>query len=73
MITYNDLVNYTKENHISWSTDLFDVLRGFFNERKEAQKPKSQPVFQPDMFSEKVDLPSGTEYTVDDVLNLFSL
>jgi hypothetical protein len=39
MIKYEDLVEYTKRNHIKWSTDLFDVLRGFFESYSQQYSP----------------------------------
>ena len=30
MIKYKDLVDYIKENHVNWDTELFCVLRDFF-------------------------------------------
>ena len=74
MIKYEDLVEYTKRNHIKWSTDLFDVLRGFFEEYSQ-QPPLPSPVppneeliFEHKKFKE----PDSGEYTTEDVLNLFS-
>lgn len=32
MIKYTDLVDYTKREHVNWNTDLFEVLRGFFEQ-----------------------------------------
>ena len=75
MVTYYDLIKYTKENHISWNEDLFDVLRGFFD--KYYQLPhstSSQPpiqqelIFTPEEFNE----PENGEYSVNDLMNLFS-
>ena len=75
MIKYGDLVEYIKENHVNWNTDLFDVLRGFFN--NYYQLPHSTPsqppiqqelIFTPEEFNE----PENGEYTVNDLMNLFS-
>lgn len=76
MITYHDLVDYTKENHIRWDTDLFDVLRGFFNNSYNHAQPQKAPqaVFTPDLFTPIKEFvePENGEYTAEDVLNLFS-
>lgn len=76
MITYHDLVDYTKENHIRWDTDLFDVLKGFFNSninmyniQKHQQEVPIIDLFVP---PEKFILPENGEYTADDILSLFS-
>lgn len=72
MIKYSDLVQYTKDNHINWNTDLFDVLKGFFNQYS-LQPPFSHPIQQELMFSNKeFQAPADGEYTTEDVLNLFS-
>jgi hypothetical protein len=72
MIKYEDLVEYTKRNHIKWSTDLFDVLRGFFEEYSQPPLPSDslpeELIFQHREFSE----PDGGEYTSDDLIDLFS-
>ena len=73
MIKYEDLVEYTKRNHIKWSTDLFDVLRGFFSQYSLQSTPSSHSIqqeiiFEPNEFKE----PEDGEYTTEDLLNLFS-
>lgn len=70
MIRYSDLVQYTKENHINWDTDLFDVLRGFFN--NYSQHPPTPPVQQEILFPEEFTAPDDGEYSAQDVINLFS-
>lgn len=81
MIKYGDLVQYIKENHVNWNTDLFDVLRGFFesySQKYSPQPPTSSilhPVQQETFFSIPIKdfhEPKDGEYTADDVLNLFS-
>lgn len=80
MIRYSDLVNYTKEHHISWHTDLFEVLRGFFEEYSHSPSSQaSQTLVSP---YEEVELfmntaigfkePEDGEYSTQDLLNLFS-
>ena len=75
MIKYGDLVQYTKDNHVSWNTDLFDVLRGFFEEYSQ-QLPlpsSSLPIQQELVFSsEEFKEPENREYTSEDLLDLFS-
>jgi hypothetical protein len=88
MIKYGDLVQYIKDNHVSWNTDLFDVLRGFF-ESQSQQYPTSlppttvssvspnsslsQPIQQELFFpTEEFKEPIDGEYTTQDLLNLLS-
>ena len=77
MIKYGDLVQYIKENHINWDTDLFDVLRGFFGQMTPAATPMDTPkeiVQQELIFSPKASFvePPDEEYSVDDLLTLLS-
>ena len=74
MIKYEDLVEYTKRNHIKWSTDLFDVLRGFFEEYSQPPLPSSPPPVQELVFEHHKDFnaPEDGEYTTDALLDLFS-
>lgn len=72
MIKYSDLVQYIKENHINWNTDLFDVLRGFFDKYSQPNTP-SPPIQQEILFpSEEFKEPADGEYSMDDILKLFS-
>ena len=68
---YSDLVSYVKENHISWNTDLFDVLRGFF-EQYSSQPISSEPPIQQEIIfpSEDFKEPEDGEYSINDLLNL---
>ena len=78
MIKYGDLVQYIKDNHINWNTDLFEVLRGFFEQNSKSllSMPSSLPsptseeqvIFERRVFVE----PEDGEYTSEDLLNLFS-
>ena len=77
MIKYAELVEYIKRNHVNWNADLFDVLKGFFEEYSHPLPPSSSPdntmptdtvVLQNRKFIE----PEGGEYTSDDLFNLFS-
>ena len=75
MIKYGDLVKYIKENHINFNEDLFDVLRGFFEQYYQLpHSTSSQPpiqqelIFTPEEFNE----PENGEYIVNDLMNLFS-
>ena len=77
MIKYGDLVQYIKENHINWNTDLFDVLRGFFesynNKYYSPPTPSNIPIQQEIFFPlEEFKEPDDGEYTNQDLLNLFS-
>ena len=78
MIKYGDLVQYTKENHVNWNTDLFDVLRGFFDSYSQQYSPQlplppspSQPV-QREIVFEDFKEPEDGEYSQQDLINLFS-
>ena len=76
MIRYAELVEYIKKNHINWNTDIFDVLRDFFEEYSSHDySPSSSPIppvkqepIMPNEFKE----PDDGEYTTQDLLNLFS-
>ena len=82
MIKYSDLVQYTKDNHINWNADLFDVLRGFFNQYY--QLPATTPSIsingitshspQQDLFTQTIEFkePVDGEYIYQDLLNLFN-
>ena len=76
MIRYSDLVQYTKENHVNWNADLFDVLRGFFDSynQKYSPPPSSTPPIQQELTlsSKEFKEPVDGEYTTQDILNLFS-
>lgn len=73
MITYYDVVQYVKDNHINWNTDLFEVLRDFF----ESKNHYSQPIQEPSHFSpqkhHEFKHPDNGEYTTEDLLRLFSI
>ena len=78
MIRYGELVDYIKKNHVSWNTDLFEVLRGFFEEYYPPQlSPSTSPSQTPhqeelDFSHREFTPPDNGEYTTDDLLNLFS-
>ena len=74
MIKYGDLVQYIKDNHINWNTDLFDVLKGFFEQYSQQLPLPSQPPTQQELVfpSEEFKEPDNGEYTNEDLLNLFS-
>ena len=83
MIKYGELVDYIKRNHVSWNTDLFEVLRGFFEEYYPPQPPTlphpSRPTSPYAAHQEKLDFshreftpPDDGEYSTDDLINLFS-
>lgn len=77
MIKYAELVEYTKKNHVNWSTDLFDVLKGFFEEYSShdySSPPPSTPPIQQELIfsSEEFHEPADGEYTTQDILDLFS-
>ena len=71
MIRYSDLVSYTKENHISWNTDPFDVSRGFFNQYSSQSSLSPTPLQQEIIFSsEEFKEPEDGEYSINNLLNL---
>ena len=78
MIRYAELVDYIKRNHVNWNTDLFDVLKGFFEEYSSHDylpPPllSTPPVQQELVFpSKEFKEPADGEYTTDDLINLFS-
>jgi len=75
MIRYRDLVQYTKENHVNWNTDLFDVLRGFFDsysQKYSSPLPSTTPIQQELILPKKFKEPDNREYTTEDLINLFS-
>ena len=72
MIKYADLVAYIKENHINWNTDLFDVLRDFF-QNYSSPIPSDPPIQQEIIFStEEFIEPENGEYSTEDILKLLS-
>ena len=74
MIKYGDLVQYTKENHVNWDTDLFSVLRDFFEQYSPSPTLSNPPIQQEIIFSnEDFKEPKDGEYTTQDLINLFSL
>ena len=76
MIKYIELVQYIKKEHINWNTDLFDVLKGFFNQYHSPPQPstcsfeESFPIIE--LSAEPFVEPEGGEYSAQDLLNLFS-
>ena len=78
MIRYAELVDYIKRNHVNWNTDLFDVLRGFFEEYSSHDyspplPQPSYPLIQQELIKSKVfKEPENGEYTTEDLINLFS-
>ena len=78
MIRYGELVDYIKRNHVSWNTDLFEVLKGFFEEYYPPQLPHlTSPSHTPHQeelnFSHREFTPPDTgEYTTDDLIDLFN-
>lgn len=74
MIRYGELVDYIKRNHINWDTELFEVLRGFFDERNTVSAPSPNNSIQQGLIFPKKEFkePEDGEYTSDDLLNLFN-
>lgn len=79
MPKYIEIVNYIKDNHISWNNDVFDILKGFFGSQSQQYFPSPTPtppspvqqelVFPNEDFKE----PQNGEYTTQDLIKLFSL
>ena len=73
MIKYGDLVKYIKEHHVNWNTDLFDMLRGFFEEYSQPLPSSTPPIQQELVFpKEEFQAPTDGEYSTSDLINLFS-
>ena len=81
MIRYKDLVEYTKTNHVNWDTELFSVLRDFFDKYTQQRSMITTPqhnfppdVPPPEYFLDIVSFnpPDDGEYGVQDVLNLLN-
>lgn len=80
MILYGELVQYIKDYHVNWNTDLFEVLKGFFEARdKKDSLPSppssspSTPPHQPSLFTEEAFRhPDSGEYSTQDLYNLLS-
>ena len=80
MIRYGELVKYIKDNHVSWNTDLFDVLKGFFEEYYSPPPSHTSPHDAPYYSSEDTVIPQRREfrepeegeYNTNDLLDLFS-
>ena len=73
MIRYSDLVEYIKRNHVNWNQDLFDVLRGFFEEYSQPHLTHSYEKVELFMHSAiKPKEPKDGEYTTQDLIGLFS-
>ena len=78
MIRYAELVEYIKRNHVNWNTDLFDVLKGFFEEYSSHDysplpSPSTPPIQQElTLSSKEFQEPADGDYTTNDLINLFS-
>ena len=76
MIKYAELVDYIKRNHVNWNTDLFDVLKGFFEEYSShdySPPPPLSTYHSAGTYSVKgFKEPENGEYTAEDLINLFS-
>lgn len=78
MIRYAELVDYIKRNHINWDTDLFDVLKDFFEEYPSHDylpplPQTSYPLIQQELIMPKdFKEPENGEYTTQDLIDLFS-
>lgn len=74
MIRYAELVDYIKENHINWNTDLFEVLKSFFEQYYQPQNSPTAPLVQQEIvFPERgFTPPADGDYTSEDLINLFS-
>lgn len=71
MVRYIDIVNYVRDNHINWNTDVFDILKGYFSQYSEESIDNSveQEITLP--VGEFQEPPDG-EYSVSNLLQLLS-
>lgn len=72
-------MEYIKRNHINWNQDLFDVLRGFFEEYSHSPSPQiphlAHSYEEVELFmhsATKFKEPKDEEYTTQDLIDLFS-
>ena len=81
MIKYAELVEYIKKNHVNWNTDIFDVLRGFFEEYSshDYSPPPHLPASLAHSYEDieifmrsatKFKKPEDGEYTAEDLISL---
>ena len=75
MPRYFEIVEYVKENHVDWNTDVFDVLKGYFSKYfpQALPSPSDDVILTPDdMFSHnEFHEPEDKNYSIQDVLDLF--
>ena len=75
MPRYFEIVEYVKENHVDWNTDVFDVLKGYFSKYSPQvlPSPSDDVILTPnDMFSHnEFHEPEDKNYSIQDVLDLF--
>lgn len=78
MIRYAELVDYIKRNHVNWNTNLFDVLKGFFDEYSSHDyspppPPSTSPIRQEIIMPRQFKEPKDGEYTIQDLIDLFNI
>ena len=73
MVKYIDIVKHVKENNINWNTDVFDILKDYFSQYSWPPIP-SDPLIQQELVFPNGEFqePADSEYTIEDVLKLFS-
>ena len=75
MIRYKDLVEYIKSHHVNWDTELFCVLRDFFDQYYSQPASPTPPV---DAMTRQAQIamgykpPVSGEYTSEDLMELFN-
>jgi hypothetical protein len=67
---YLDIVKYVKDNHVDWNTDIFDILKDYCSQYSSPH-PSSSPI-QELLIPNEFIAPDNGEYTIQDVINLFS-
>ena len=75
MPKYIEIVNYVKENHVDWNTDVFDILKGFFSQYSPQvlSSPSDDVLLTPEEMYNHVEFkePESKDYSIQDVLDLF--
>lgn len=75
MIEYSELVQYVEDNHINPHTNLFEILSKFFEEYYVNKHNASCQIVETEqqsiVFNQFIE-PENGEYSIEDVLTLFS-
>lgn len=71
MLTLSQINQYAMDNNIGDNTDLFSILSQMQLEYREV-KPQRNAEITSTLSASKIDYSSKTEYSVQDVLDLFN-